>query len=215
MNIFAEARDTEKMEDEDETTKTNRRNKTMSKLKIAVVGLVAAIAVGAGIVGRADALSEASLHLRVTVAPALSMTLNKGDYDFGNMPVNTTSISTSAIVMSNNSAGRTEDFRVSAATTTSWTISETAVGVDTYMMRVMIQSTAPLAGDFEARASTLGTNNVNLTVNNSSHTSLSGNNVASGGVRNLWFYIKTPTETAISGEQTLSVTVTALDSSTF
>ncbi len=187
----------------------------MNRVKLAVAGLVAVLAIGVGIVSRADALSEASLHLRVTVAPALSMTLDKGDYDFGSMPTNTTSVSTSAIVLTNNSAGRTEDFRVSAATTSNWTISETAVGVNTYMMRVMIQSTAPAAGDFEARASTLGTNNVNLTVNNSSHTSLSGNNVASGGNRNLWFYLKTPTETAFSTEQTLSVTVTALDSTSF
>ncbi len=190
-------------------------NKKQRNLERLLMGLaIAALCVVVPGRGRkADAAGTANISIRVTVAPSLSLSVDKNDYDFGNMPVNTTSISTSAIVVTNDSAGRTQDYQINGSSTANWTIAS-ANGVNQFQLRALLNSVKPVDADFTAVLSTLSATVANMSAANYGGNQ-NGNGVNSGSTRNLWFRIQTPTETSYSTEQTITMTLTAADAGTF
>src|SRR5260370_4192788 len=85
-----------------------RSMNTYSKKLIAVV--LGMLVLGAMSVKEAKAANPATINIRATVAPALSAAEGSGTYSFGTLPAYASSISTSPIVVTNDSLGRTEDY---------------------------------------------------------------------------------------------------------
>ncbi len=164
------------------------------------------------------AANPASLNLQVTVVPTLSISVDKGDYNFGSMPVNTTSISTSAILVTNDSSGRTEDFRIQANNTANWTLSpSTNSGTDQFMLRALVHTAQPTVNDFEADYSTISASIENMDARYSVSGSSCNNVSAIPGQnqRTLWFMMLTPKEVTSIAEQDVTVTITAVDAGQF
>ncbi len=185
------------------------KSKQMSKI------LVMALAVaGIGILGNLEAAPTGSVNLKVTVAPALSIAVGSATYSFGAVGVNQTALSTGAIPILNDSAGRTEDYQITGANATNWTISNSTNGADTFYLRALLNSTAPSHASFTSVFSTLSTVISNMSAGNYGGDQ-NGNGVSVNSIRNLWFMLGTPTSTSYSAEQSISVTLTAVDAGTF
>ena len=164
--------------------------------------------------GSVQAGSPAILNLKVTVAPGLSIAVGTATYSFGYPGVNETAYSTGAIPVTNDSFGRTEDFQITGANSTNWSIDNSTNGPDTFYLRALLNTVQPSMANFTAVYSTLSTVIANMKAQNYGGDQ-NGNNVLYNTSRNLWFMLGTPTSTSYVTEQSISVTLTAADSSTF
>ena len=164
--------------------------------------------------GSLHAANPATINLKVTVAPALSIAVGTATYSFGYPGVNETALSTGAIPVLNDSFGRTEDFQITGANSTNWSISNSTNGADSFYLRALLNTTAPSLAAFDAVFSTLSTTIANMSAANYGGNQ-NGNNVTYNGSKNLWFLLGTPTSTSFTTEQTISVTLTAADAGTF
>ena len=187
-----------------------------TKLKQSAVKMIAiaAVIMALGLIGKVEAANPGTVDLKVTVAPALSISVGTATYSFGNLATNETAFSTGAIPVSNDSFGRTEDYRINGANSTNWTISNSTNGADTFYLRALLNTTAPTLGAFTGVFSTVDANIENMSAANHGGNQ-NGNNVASGSSRNLWFMLGTPTSTSFTTEQSITVTLTAADAGTF
>ena len=185
--------------------------KTLKRIRTA---LVAIAAIGLGSIARLEAANPATLNLKVTVAPSLSIAVGTATYSFGSLAVNQTMLSTGAIPVTNDSAGRTEDLQITGANSANWSISNSTNGVDTFYLRALLNTTAPTQANFTAAFSTLSATIANMSAANYGGDQ-NGNDVASGASKNLWFMLGTPTTTSSTSEQSISVTLTAADAGTF
>jgi len=182
-----------------------------STLKLIVIALAV---MGVGMLNNLGATPTSSVNLKVTCAPALSVNVGTATYSFGTVGTNQTALSTGAIPVNNDSAGRTEDYQITGANSTNWTISNSTNGADTFYLRALLNSVAPTQANFTAVFSTLSTVIANMSAANYGGDQ-NGKSVVSGGAKNLWFMLGSPTSTSSSAEQTISVTLTAADAGTF
>ena len=164
--------------------------------------------------GSLHAANPATINLKVTVAPALSIAVGTATYSFGYPGVNETALSTGAIPVLNDSFGRTEDFQITGANSTNWSISNSTNGADQFYLRALLNTTAPSQANFTSVKSTLSAVIANMSAFNYGGDQ-NGNNVAFNTDRNLWFMLGTPTSTSFTTEQNINVTLTAVDASTF
>ena len=189
--------------------KTNKRTIAAKRLLTGMLALAVFT-----LTSSLHAANPATISLRVTVAPALSIAVGTATYSFGYPGTNETALSTGAIPVLNDSFGRTEDFQITGANATNWSISNSTNGADQFYLRALLNTTAPAQAAFDAVFSTLSTTIANMSAANYGGNQ-NGNNVSYNGVRNLWFMLGTPTSTSFTTEQSISVTLTAADSSTF
>lgn len=203
----------------------NKGGNTMSQLKqvVAAVGLAAMMVVGVGVVGKVYAVNPDSIDIRVTVNIGLSVDIGTGAYSLGTLTsANAMKISTAPFPVTNDSAGLTEDYTISAANSANWTLSASTNGTNTAQLRMLVSTATnitPTNTDFQAITSTLTTTAANMTFGSYGFNGAngSGNDVAANGVRYMWFHFLAPSAITAGNnvEQTFTVTVTAADSSTF
>ena len=184
------------------------------------------LALGSAFVSRSSASPTASINIRVTVQPNLSVAVDSDTYNFGLLPANSSSISTRPILVTNDSLGRTEDYTLSAANaagsqSTNWVLGSTN-GADAFSLQTLSTGDArPSDAEFAGVVSTLATvtRQWNAASNHFaiSGSTFTGNNVVASGsnTRKLWFRILTPTTSTDDTEKTSVVTVTANSASTF
>lgn len=196
-------------------------------IKTLAVGLIAAMAMS--LANKAWAATSESMTLKVTVSVALSVALSDTEYNFGTIGANTVTVSTRAITITNDSGGRTEDYTIDGSTYVAtggvdWNINGDLLtsGVNIYSLCAQIGETQPAAdgSTFDATDcfdAVTAVENMSASLFNGSGAPTDGNDVANADTRKLWFYFNSPTEiTTGSGvEQSLTVTVTANDASTF
>jgi hypothetical protein len=177
----------------------------------------------AGAAASASAASSQSLTVQCTINVALSVSVSTGLYNFGSVSPSTVVFSTQAVVVTNDSNGRTEDYTISASTFMAagggnWTITgSTSAGVDQFGLCAVLNSAAPLDGLFTA-SDCFGTAG---TPQNMDTTHFAGNqngdHVVSGAAVDLWLRFATPT--SITGgagvQQSETVTITANDAGLF
>jgi hypothetical protein len=159
----------------------------------------------------------ANLDITVSISATKSLSVNTTFYSFASMTVNSSSVSVSAIDVTNNSGALIETYTLQGANApsteggTSWTLSNTAPGSDVYMLAAQFSSLQPhnLDADWTsddlnnsapvvATASALGNGTPGE----------SGASVLPSAVRKLWFRIKTPTAITDAGNHKATLTLT-------
>jgi len=188
----------------------------MKKLMGLLLGMVLVV----GMAGLASAQSD-SITLKVACVVGLSVAIDKDEYNFGDVAAQIPTISTEAIVVSNDSGGRTEDYQINSATSTAaWNLimSDPSGPSDEnkFSLKAMFKTTQPIGTDFPAGSylNTDAGNQQNMDINFGT-TGYSGDNVGDGVDRNLWFRLHTPWSTTTESQQSFSVTITAVDAGTF
>lgn len=169
------------------------------------------------------AANPATVDLKVTVNVPLSVDIGSTAVSLGTLTeARAMKISTGAIPVTNDSAGRTEDYLISATNSADWTISGSTIGTNQFVLQALISTStarSPTNSDFEAKFSTLTTTNANMTFSNYGFngTDGHGNNVPANITKYLWFRFIAPSEISQGNgvEQSISVTVTAADASSY
>jgi len=176
-----------------------RRNTWKS---IALISL--ALILGTG--GSAWAANPATISVTVTIQ-SLSVSAT-GAIAFGTVATSTSTVSgTSSTVL--NDGNVTETFSLSLTNPATWTAVQAAPAVaEEYALLAQFNSSAPTSGSFTYANHALSTTSVA-----SSGTKFAGNqnglSLPATTVRNLWFRFDAPTSTAVTTQQTITVTVTA------
>ena len=173
----------------------------MKKLLLAVALVVA---VGAGVFGA----STDTLTIGVTITGAeLSVDISSTSW---NISLATgTYTDSDKILVTNNSGGLTEDYRIKASTT-NWTLGTSLadVGPDKCVLAAVVTSTTTGSGTFEDN-DVVGFEYVSCTSLIFGQEATCGDDVASGGERRLWLKFKSPTSCAI-GSETITLFVEAM-----
>jgi hypothetical protein len=180
----------------------NRRLKTALS-----VGLMA---LGLGFMGKAvQAATSDTMVVSVTPLPtfAVSITSPSGSgYNFGNVALGATTLSTAAIVLNTGGANSSEYFGVSISNTSgNWTATSSAPGTDTFRMGAWVGTNQPAItsvtdylsnGPFSGAAAGLFNQ---------------GSRTAASSTANLWLRLELPTalNTGTSVAQTMTLTVVA------
>ncbi len=171
---------------------------------------------GAGVYAQT---ASTSTVIKVTCVVPLSVSIDIPEYDFGNMGPGATAISGTPAVVVNDSAGRIEDYRINASTWTgTWNIdADGTPGAESFSLQALFASVQPGAGDFgsDDYLDEDAVNSQNMKQPAFGTSGYDGDNVSAGAARNLWFRMHTPSSTSVQTEQTITVTVTAVDAGTF
>ena len=164
---------------------------------------LAVFAVGALFSSPAKAALTQAIDIKVSISATKSVAVNTTHYNFGALTVNTSSVSATAITVTNDSAALVETYTLqgaNAASTgggTTWNIAASTGVVDEYVLGAQFSTARPANTDsaftndvlttsaIVASAGTLG--NTTLGESGASVSPLAGSNT-----RSLWFRIITP-----------------------
>lgn len=151
-----------------------------------------------------SAANPATINVTVTIQN-LSVTAS-GPIAFGVVAASSTTVSTdSSLVVNDGNVTETYDLRLTNPA--GWTAVSTAPGAEEYRLSVMFNSGQPLAGSFGVDHDlTTSDQTSSGTVFAGDQTGLS---VPASAARYLWFKFEAPSSTAVTAEQTITVTVTA------
>jgi len=188
----------------------------MKKALIVIVGLL--LLAGVSSVALAYTVSD-TIGVKVTVTGNLSVSITEEEYQFGTLSANFTSVSTSAVTVTNDSDGYTEDYQMKATNTTSWTLAATQ-GEDTFCLAAQFSTSQPSNADGSWTDDDLTTSDQPCSADTFGNGTAGEAgidvpaNAGTGSDRSLWFRIKTPStvKTGAGTEQTSTVTVTAQQS---
>lgn len=176
------------------------RRKESFALTVSAV-ILAAIAVAGPVI----AANPATITVTVTIQN-LSVSTT-GPIAFGTVVAGSESVSAAASTVTND-GNSTETFSLSLTNPAGWTAVPNAPGAEEYALLARFNSTAPAANTFTYVDHALSTSSVPC-----SGTKFAGNqtglSVAAAGTRSLWFRFNAPTSTAVTTQQSISVTVTA------
>jgi len=185
---------------------TAMKNKHKHRLKL-LVALVAAL----GIANVAQA-TNTPIDASITVTPIadVSLAISPTYYAFGNVSVNTSSHSATALSLSNNGqVNVTVDKRITTESNPAGWTAGTAAAADTYVLYAATSTVRPATGDFVAGTSRLGI------LNNVSNLQGVGGGTptitTSGGALpsvNLWFKIDMPTSVTAQTARQITVRFT-------
>lgn len=155
----------------------------------------------------AYAASSDSVTVKVTITPALSVDIAEANLAFGAVNIASTTLSSSAVTVTNNGSGINQAYSLSLTNPAGWAASQTTAGPETYILNAAFDSDG--AGITWAEAShALSTTPAVCTATKFSGDQ-AGVNVPYNAVRKLWFQFKAPTATAVTTEQNIILTVTA------
>lgn len=130
-----------------------------SKHKIKI-GLWAAFAMAAFVFLKAPAYASTNtvhLDIHVSINASKSLALGTTSYNFGALNVNTSSVSASAIVVTNDSGSLQETYTIQGANATGgngWTLNSSTGTVDNYVFGVKFSSSTPAPANTDATWST-------------------------------------------------------------
>jgi hypothetical protein len=187
----------------------------MNSLKMKRLWLGVAALATLAFAGSAQAASSVSLDITVTIAASKSLSVSATTYAFGAVAVNSSTESTTAITVTNNSGALVETYAVTGANApsqdagTTWTLASSP-GTDTYVLGAMFSTAQP--GNLDASWTTSLLNNATPVV--CSATNLgngtageSGASVLPAATRSLWFRMKTPTAISDAGAHKATITL--------
>jgi hypothetical protein len=169
------------------------------------IGAFAALAL-LGAFQAAQAANPATISVTVTIQN-LSVSAT-GPIAFGTVVAASQTVSGAASTVTND-GNVTETYSLSLTNPASWTAVQAAPSAaEEYALLAQFNSAAPTAASFTYADHALSTTSVA-----SSATQFAGNqtglSVATSGTRSLWFRFNAPTSTAVTTQQTITVTVTA------
>lgn len=178
--------------------------KTMNK-SLAVLAVLVA--------GGAQAINPATFDVTVNINAVLSVAVAGGPLAYGAQAPNTDVVSGTAAVVTNDSTGLVEDYQLSVANSTDWTIGA-AKGADTATMHALFNAAAPTPATFVATDQlTGGAAPVLAGVSAAGNFAgdQDGQDVNPSEANNLWILLGLPTTDSSAGaSQTFVVTVTAV-----
>jgi len=165
--------------------------------------LAAALLVGGS--SAAWAANPATISVTVTIQN-LSVSAT-GPIAFGTVVAGSETVSGSASTVTND-GNVTETYSLSLTNPASWTAVQAAPAAEQYALLAQFNSAAPTAASF-----TYANHALSTTSTASSGTKFAGNetglSVAAAATRSLWFRFNAPTSTAVTSQQSITVTVTA------
>lgn len=156
--------------------------------------------------GPALAANPATISVTVTIQN-LSVSAS-GPIAFGTVVAGSQTVSTSGSTVTND-GNVTETYSISITNPAGWTAVQAAPSAaEEYALLAQFNAAAPTAVSFSYANHALST-----TSTASSGTQFAGDqtglSVATSGTRSLWFRFNAPTSTAVTSQQTITVTVTA------
>ena len=166
---------------------------------LALVGLV-------GVSQVVHAANPATISVTVTIQN-LSVSAS-GPIAFGTVVASSETVSGSASTVTND-GNVTETYSLNLTNPASWTAVQAApAAAEEYALLARFHSSAPAAASFTYADHALSTTSTAC-----SATKFAGNetglSVATSGTRSLWFRFNAPVSTAVTAQQTITVTVTA------
>lgn len=167
--------------------------------------LLIASALMTGVASMASAANPATITVTVTIQN-LSVSAS-GAIAFGTVVAGTQSVSTSASTVVND-GNVTETYSLSLTNPGSWTAKQAAPGAEEYALNAEFNTATPTGASFSYANHALSTVSIA-----SSGTKFAGDqtglSVPVSGSRSLWFRFDAPSSTAVTSQQTISVTLTA------
>ncbi len=175
--------------------------------------LAAAVIALAAFASTARAADNAAIQILVSVTGTKTVNVSTTSYNFGPLGVNASSVSATAITVTNGSTELVETYQLQGANatggTTPWILDSSTGTADHYMLAAQFSSGQPADDD-----ASWGSDDLNLTAQMCTATVLgngtageSGAGVASGANRSLWFRIQTPTTASDSAQHDASLTL--------
>ncbi len=192
----------------------NTGGHTMKKIKTMKLWLIGAALVVAGFAGQAQAVTSQALDIHVSINATKSLTAATTYYNFGALAVNFSSVSLTALTITNNSAGLVETYTMIAGNAvsdsggTNWTLASSA-GSDQYALAGQFSTAQPNNLDANWASDDLTSSAVVCTSTQFGNGTAgeSGAAVAPSAARSLWLRIKTPTQVNDAGSHTATITV--------
>lgn len=156
----------------------------------------------------AEAAQSDTLLVKVRITPSISVSITESELVLGDVSAGAIKLSTAGVTVANDGSGVAETYSLSLGNPSGWTASQTAAGVDTYVLNAAFSSGVAGGITWNNAEHALSTTPVA-----SSATKFAGDqtgvSVPYNAVRKLWFQFKAPTATPIGTEQSITVTVTA------
>ena len=165
------------------------------------------LAVVLGVFATAPAFAANPATISVTVTIQNLSVSASGPIAFGTVIAGSETVSSGASTITND-GNVVETMSLSLTNPGSWTAVSAAPGAEGYALLAQFKATAPTAASFTYANHALTTSSVA-----SSATKFAGDqtglSMAVAATRSLWFRFNAPTSTAVTTQQTISVTVTA------
>ncbi len=144
-----------------------------------------------------------SIDIKVSINASKSLNVGTTFYDFGLMNVNTSSVSASSILVTNDSGGLQESYSITGANAlstgggTTWTLASSTGPIDQYVLGAQFSTAMPTNTDATWSTSISSITTGNCTQNQFGNGTLgqSGSTVSAvtgSNTRNLWFRMITP-----------------------
>jgi hypothetical protein len=164
-----------------------------------------------------EAADSAALDITVYILATKSLSVNTTSYDFGGMSVNTSSVSTTSVIVTNTSTGLIETYTIQGASATStaggvdWILAA-STGTDTYALSAQFSTARPADadGNWGTDALTYSPQTCTSAVFGNDVAAQSGASVDPGAQRNLWFRIKTPGIVSDTTQHKATITLAVL-----
>ncbi len=171
-----------------------------------------------GFVSQAEALTEDTCGMSVTVVVSVSLIVTDEPLAFGNVNTGTSDVSDSGCTVTNDGSSL-NDYRLRiTAKPATWTVEETAGSVDWNEFRLLglfTSNTSLVTGDFSTSddivlASGETTATADVYAISGEGATVKGYDCTENAVRKLWFRFDAPSGTDLTSEQWITVTVYAI-----
>lgn len=156
---------------------------------------------------RIEAAQSDAVAVKVTIAPSISVSVTEDTLTLGSVATGGTKVSAAAVTVTNDGSGVNETYSLSLANPAGWTASQTALGVETYVLNTAF-SNAVSGITWDVSNHALSTTPIVCSASKFAGDQ-TGVSVPYNGIRKLWFQFKAPTVTTVGTEQSIVVTVTA------
>jgi len=148
-----------------------------------------------------------TVAVKVTVTPSISVSVTEDALTLESVAAGSATVSASAVTITNNGSGVDETYSLSLSNPSGWTASQTAPGVETYVLNAAFSNV--VGGIIWSETNhALFTSAVVCSASKFAGDQ-TGVGVPYNATRKLWFQFKAPTATTVGIEQDIVVTVTA------
>ena len=154
----------------------------------------------------AFAAQSDSVAIKVTITPAISVSITEDALALGSLVAGQTKVSATAVTVTNDGSGVNETYSLSLANPSGWTAGS-APGTETYVLNAAFSNNVT-GITWDPAQDALSTSVVAASATKFAG-DYTGAAVPYNGVRKLWFQFKAPTATTVGTEQSIAVTITA------
>ncbi len=175
---------------------------TSKKLSLITLGMAMW---GLTFVSPAHAVNPGYIDIKVSISATKSLLIGTTNYNYGALGVGVSSVSATAILVTNDSGGYIESYSLQGADADingggdTWALAaSTSSSADDYALAAQFSTAAPSDADASWTTDSLTTSVVNCTTdqtfgnNSAGQTCINVSPVGGSNTRNLWFRIKTP-----------------------